>query len=1099
MNAPAVLIKLSQRFHTLRRRHMAVQIGIASSLLVVALLGAWGVLAGCDYVWELPLTTRRVAAAVVVVGILLGFSWQIYRIVRGTRARSFATLLEKSFEPFGQRIRTVLDTVAGRVEGPAVMLTALGHQTLGRWETTTPERIVPLRKLLIGVFLVVLASVGVAVLFFTSDQWQTALLRSTGRDLPYTTFHVQPGNHSILEGLPVEVALTLDGRIQRDVTLRYHSLPFEAAGEISSAAEKPAWVELELLPSESNAALFTAQLGKAARPLEYQFVTSAGETELFRIDVRPRIEARRIVTTVSPPAYTRLESRLVSDTDVTALALSRVEVTIETNHPLHQAELTIMGQDTSTLLENAPSEDRRQWTFELPCLKSLSWQFTGYGQDQTPLKPVSGRLRVQTDQAPSLTWRSPTQELRVSTLTEVPLQLLVSDDFGVQETGIVFQLGGEEEYELANWTESEQENAAPPTTRLRLEETLPLESLALTERDYIAYYAYAIDNHQPNPSRVESDVRYIDIRPLRQFFSEIELPPNNGGGGSVVVQLDEIIRRQRFMINRTRRLTKATGEDLTQQLRTIDRLVENQSELAGVARFLAEFLISQGNDDVEALNQAEATMLQASDSLAAANFDLALVQQEDALRSLAEARRTVELAINKGQLPFQRQALRRFNQQMRQKLRLNRPQSPKQLADSLQQIARQQRMLAVRAQKIGPDTPEEEGDELYADQIDLLERVRTIENDVSDQLNRSKLFASRMREAQDAMNSLASLARDGELETYPAGAEQASDQLLELGVQLQGLAAEEAIERVASLRDLTASLANLESELAKQRQSASPSPADDSDSPAENSLPQQHAQKTVKQLQRRSKTVDDLLNTPAEIGDAETSEVNDRLQRLAEENEFSQLLAASQEVADEPQESPGQKQEQAQPTYARAMQYAEIAVQLDQLFRQLSEPRLARLRQLEQQASALALQMQGGAGEQGENAEKEKGEAGERSPEVKAAMAELERQLRDEGLQQLAEMLQSGDQVGDAATENDDSRSDKFDPTLLHSSQGRVLLVVREIQARIQEMILQDITPDRDIPVPPQYQRAVDHYLRVLAGEAATIETPSVSPAGETP
>ena len=66
-------------------------------------------------------------------------------------------------------------------------------------------------------------------------------------------------------------------------------------------------------------------------------------------------------------------------------------------------------------------------------------------------------------------------------------------------------------------------------------------------------------------------------------------------------------------------MTRSSSTDLAKQLGTIDRMVENQSELAGLVRILTEFLVMQGNDDVEALNQAEAAMLQAADSLAAAS------------------------------------------------------------------------------------------------------------------------------------------------------------------------------------------------------------------------------------------------------------------------------------------------------------------------------------------------------------------------------------------------------------------------------------------------------------------------------------------------
>lgn len=1120
MNAPAVLMKLSQRFHTLRRRHMSVRLGTVLLVTVAALLATWMVLGGCDYLWELSLQTRQIVGGVALAMVLLGFVWQTYRVLRETRKRTFATLLETSFEEFGQRIRTVLDTVEGRVDGPSVMLAALGHQTLGRWETSTPDRILPIRKLLLSLALCIMMAVAASFLYVAGDQWHTAMLRAAGKDVPYTTFQVIPGNDSILEGLPLEVALRLKGRIDRDVALRYRTLPFEAAGESSAESDDQPWTELELSPTEDDPALFSVHLGSASRPTEYQFVTSVGATDVFHIEVRPRIEAVRVTTTVQPPAYTQLESRTFAASDATVLEQSQVDVVIETNHPLQITKLLINSEETPSIDASSVSGDRRQWTFTLPSSKTLTWQFSGSGSDETPMKPVSGRLRVRADQPPTLVWREPTQELRVSTLAEVPMHLLVSDDYGISEAGILFQLGGEEEYEFAFWSSETEEAGSPPTTRQRLEEILPLETLGLTERDYISYYAYAIDNRQPNPMRIESDVRYIDIRPLRQFFSEIELDPAaQNGGGSLIVQLDEIIRRQRFMINRTRRLTKATGQELASELRTIDRLVENQSELAGLTRFLVEFLVSRGNDDVEALNQAEATMLQASDSLAAANFDLALVQQEDALRSLAEARRTVELLIMKNRSRSQQAAMQQFARQLRQKLRRDRPTTEREIADTLEKIAQQQAQLATRAKQLNQPTQqagggtadateatkststdaeptrEEQLESLYADQIDLLERVKAIEQELSERLNSSKLLADRMKEAQSGMNSLATQARDAELDAYPGEAEQASQQLAEMGVQLKALSADEAVNRIASIRDLTTSLANLENGLSDQLQ-PTPQQRNSEDGELQNgSQPSDELSSRARQLQRRVETIEDVLNAPAELGDAETGEVNDQLQRFAEENEFPQLLTDSQKASGDlldEEVTADEREPRSKEAYDRAVQYAEVAIQLDQLFRQMVEPRLARLRQLEQNASSLAQQMGKGkgGGQQNEDAQQES----ELTPEAKAGVAQLQRQLQDEGLQELAEMLQQQGSSGEGDAPGGGMMASQFDPAKAQHARGRVLLVIQEIQARIQEMILQDIVPDRDISVPPEYQQAVDNYLRALAGEASAVESEGGKP-----
>jgi hypothetical protein len=1154
MNATVVTFKVAKRFHELRRRYFGVHIGITIASAVSALVLIWMMLSACDYVWEWSLSWRKTGYLAGLGAVAVGFAHRLFLVTRATRQRKFAAQLEHSFEGFGQRIRTVLDTVDGRVSGPDEMLAALGHQTLGRWETLTPAQLIPSRALL-GVGLICLAAMLVAATMFVGGgDVRVSMLRALGQEIPYTTVEVTPGNARLLEGAAVEVSLELQGRTNRDVMLRYRRL--EGSAELAANAEpssaqdipaEPQWIESELLPAEPKEgeeadhrrARFAAGLGKASDPVEYQFVTSVGTTPVYRLDVQQLIEVERIETRVAPPAYTRLEERAFASAQVTVLAHSQVTVSVQTNHPLRQARLET-GEKPASLqpVELTPGDDSAQWVFELPSTQSLHWRFSGEGHDGTPMTPVKGRIRIRHDAAPVVRWRDPPDEIRVHTLAELPMQVQISDDYGINETGIVFQLGGNDEYVLTDWVEEDPENAPTVTTRLKLEQILPLESFALSERDYISYYAYAIDNRGSGPRRSESDVRYIDIRPLRQFFAEIEQDPNNNGTGRVLVQLDEIIRRERFLVNRTRRFVRSSSVDLATQLGTIDRMVESQSELAGLTRFLAEFFVSRGNDDVEALNQAEAAMLQAADSLAAGSFDLALAQEEDALRALAEARRSLEIALLKNPTPQQQQALRRLARQLRQKLRRERPETEQEIADSLNRIAaeqsqigriaarinREQNMSGGAGQSNEPSDPQDQlqagssdapnaqtpdeptlaelQDQLFARQVDLLERVQEISEQLRDRLADSPLLATRMEEAETAMDTLATRARSGQLDRLAAESPGVSELLREMSMQLDALAAPEPVARVSAMRDMTNSLANMERQLSDQlRPRGQPgSQADRPDTQSDADAAASRAQ-LARRLQRRSKTIEDILGARVEVGDVETSEVNDFLQRFVEENEFMEQLdstrdAAQQLAANQPGEEEsgdgesGDDQEEgdagsdSEQAFQRAVEYAEAARMLDELYRQLVTPRLARLREMEQQANQLAQQL-GGDGQNGERED----------PEAKNGLRMLQEDLREQGLNELAELLADPETL-------DEERQAELEKVFTARSGGsdvsfnfrdgdnatRMLMVVAELQDRIQEIVLREISADRDAPVPAQYRDAVDRYFRALAGEAEAME-----------
>ncbi len=294
MNAPAVSIKVANRFHELRRRYFAVRLGIVMATAVAALIAVWTMLTACDYFWEWPATYRQIGALIGGAVILVWLIGRVFVICRDTRQRKFASAIEGSFPDFGQRIRTVLETVDGRVGGPEEMLAALGHQTLGRWETLTPAQIIPKRMLLgcaaVALFGVLLA----ASLMATGGDLRIAMLRALGKDMAYTQLKVTPGDTRVLEGSPVKVSLELTGRTNRDVMLRHRIVRDDANAGDGDPPRDPVtdesptesfdndWIESELSPIEPESAaedpapnerqaLFTAALGKARHCVEYQF------------------------------------------------------------------------------------------------------------------------------------------------------------------------------------------------------------------------------------------------------------------------------------------------------------------------------------------------------------------------------------------------------------------------------------------------------------------------------------------------------------------------------------------------------------------------------------------------------------------------------------------------------------------------------------------------------------------------------------------------------------------------------------------------------------------------------------------------------------
>lgn len=108
-------------------------------------------------------------------------------------------------------------------------------------------------------------------------------------------------------------------------------------------------------------------------------------------------------------------------------------------------------------------------------------------------------------------------------IAEILAKIGVDDDFGLTRSGIVFSVNGGEERTLIlkdfKPPGGKQQGAVPPNvTQATLEEMLRLEQFPLGQTDSITYYAFAEDNYPAAGHRVETELRFIDIRPFRRLY-----------------------------------------------------------------------------------------------------------------------------------------------------------------------------------------------------------------------------------------------------------------------------------------------------------------------------------------------------------------------------------------------------------------------------------------------------------------------------------------------------------------------------------------------------------------------------------------------------
>ncbi len=698
-------IRFLNRFESIR--HRMRRTGLITALLNGATLVVAGIaiLAGVDFIFEEHAESRRVRLAVLACGALLVVIRNAWRITRRWSRPETAAELEERFPELGQRVRTTVqfaglgERAIRRAGTEPSLVDALSVETADKTEPLSLDIVVPKHRLWLSAAACAAAVLGMLVGVATSWEWRVAVQRTLLSEVPYTTISVEPGDTTVDDGGDVAVAMTLRGRTNREVTV--WSRPVSGGEDwqaevIEPAEEATASEELRL----------TSELSQLTEPTEYRITAGPVGSDTYHIAVRYPLAITDVSAEVTPPAYTRLPSKEVPEGNLTALKGSHAEFRVTLDRVPTTAEFLVTpvgrGPNDADGPRTVPAEvDGAVVRMALDLDADFEWQLLAESSDGTGLPDNSYRVRVREDQAPRVSFREPREELEVHTLAEVMMQIRATDDYGLSRSGIVFQVNNDEEHVLLeedfqaalDALDEASLGGMTPQTRSTAEEILPLEYFGLTQKDCVAYYAFVEDNFPDGPQRSETDLYFIDIRPFKTIYRLDDSEPGMGDDNNLL-GLEEVIRRQRYALNRTIRLAHNPNRWGDGELNTVERLLEYETEIAEATRDLAEFFEGEGTDGADVLFQAEVAMLSAVDSLGIAEFETASLQERDAQRLLVEARNRLEIALAMN--PQAARAARQFNRQLQQKLR--RPDNDeleRRIVEELQQLAASEASVAM--------------------------------------------------------------------------------------------------------------------------------------------------------------------------------------------------------------------------------------------------------------------------------------------------------------------------------------------------------------------------------------------------------------------
>ncbi len=694
------------RFDRIWAQARRVQLSQALCWGVLTALAGIALLAAVDYWWELPRLARIAALfvtgiAAVAVAVMLSV-----QSVRRWQRQATAATIEQFFPQLGQRIRTTVqygELPGDKIEREGVATTLVGALEADTMKRTQPlplDAVVPWKSLAVASLLAAIVGLGLAGASAVDWEWRAAAQRAFLGEEPYTKITVDPGNLTLKEGESAVIQVTVEGRIGKEVALwtRRTDDPGNPWEEEVLSAE-------DAQRKDDRTLAFEYEFDRVRHPLEYRIAAGSGSSPTYRVEVLYPLKIARMQATLQPPEYTGLKEQVVDGGNISGLAGTQVRLEIELDRVPQEAALVVgaiprplEGPEVATL---PLVIDGKILTASFELVSDQEFAVAAKAADGMELPENKFRIRARKDEPPQVWFESPSEALEVNSLVEILMRIRVSDDFGLSRAGIMFEVNNEEEYPLlahdfqAATAEIKETGALSPQTRTTLEKILPLEHFQLTPQDSVMYYAFAEDNRPGNPQRTESDLRFVDIRPFRRTYRLLDAADGMPEGeGPQLKSLGELIARQRYALNRTMQLEKRFLHTQEADLAGTDAMIKFEGELAKFTRELAEGLEARGVDpsETELLYQAETSMLGATDSLSAGNYETAVLQERDAVKYLIEGRNKIQESISKNPNRQQLAQLRNFDRTQRQKLR--RPKSDeeeaKEAAKRLDQLAQEE-------------------------------------------------------------------------------------------------------------------------------------------------------------------------------------------------------------------------------------------------------------------------------------------------------------------------------------------------------------------------------------------------------------------------
>lgn len=765
-----------------------------------------------------------------------------------------ARRIEAHFPDLNAALVTALeqspDVVTGRLNvlQHQVLVQALTHAVTHPWHSIVPTRRLICASVAAGLAAVLLT--GVLWTAWNSGQAPTSLgewLPGTSASPAEVAVSIEPGDVELERGS----SLLVLARFQEPAPQRVQLVT-------TVDGEAPTAISCE---KSLDDPLFGARLSPVLRDLTYYVTFDGQQSSSYRVTVYdlPALEHSELL--ISPPSYTgQPEQRLENALTTAVIEGSQVTMTCRVNKPL--ASATLVSQRAERLSLRPTDGDAHLWSVSLTPRESVLWRLElTDDRGRQNRDPEEFRIEVLPNRPPHIEIVFPGRDVRVSPLEELTVEGRVTDDLGLTEVGVVWEIAGRE----------------PVTKVFPLSQALSpahtfhwlqaLEELQVEPDDLLAYHVYAVDlGPDGQPRRTVSDLFFAEVRPFEETFRQMDSPAGGGQSGSQAGgqpqgnRFNQLIEVQKQIVSGTFNLTRQprgwsekTQADVnvlrTSQDQLRDKLLSMIPEMQAVT---TQRLAGNAAERMEAAVEHFDSVLEQSDT---APLSSALSAAQAAYQALLKLRAR-EHRVMQGQqagggssggaspAEQQLQELELTNRQNRYQSRqtaASEPLTPQQedlgILDRLRELARRQADLAEKLRELEAArrlaTSEEERREierqlkrLRDEQQQLLQDADELRTRLAQSQRQEQLAPTRqqLEQTRERLLEATERLREGQLGQALSSATRAERDLQQMQQAFRQQTSARFAEALRSLREEARQLTQREQELREKLQASDTSP-----------------------------------------------------------------------------------------------------------------------------------------------------------------------------------------------------------------------------------------------------------------------------------